>query len=307
MKSIFVSKAYLTPLLIISLSATIHAWQLPSSFFQRLTFSQRSLAGFLEEVYNHKDYAQKFLALNFLHVQSGLELASQSKHPRQFARKMLRLFHPKLHHIFINPYALSAFLEQSIPTLSPLCNLKQERRDSIKAVKECIGSALINHYKQLRLNPDLTLTELAEQVIETLESEDCTVRELQHALHHFLSQAFSCLIWDPSDEEAWEIIKILANQLGSCADNSLIDQAMLDDILWTLLHHVTYYLFLAPQDVPSVIFDQIRSDLAAEESPLWSTPERESHITTKKRFLTESVLECEVWAQAHSLGYVLPT
>ena len=59
---------------------------------------------------------------------------------------------------------------------------------------------------------------------------------------------------------------------------------MLDDILWTLLHQVTYYLFLTPQDVPPTIFDQIRADLADPKSPLLA-PEREAHITTKQAFL----------------------
>ncbi len=328
MKSTFVRKASLGIFLALSLSPSTHAREmievieeqaqkvplsvthtlkLPLHFFQKLTYSQRSLTNFLEEVYNHKRYAQDFLALNFLHPLSGLELASNSKHPRQFACKILRLFDPKLHHIFINPYAVSIFLEQSMPLLAPLSNLKQERAHSIKAVKDCIGSALITHFKQLRLNPDLTLTELAEQVIETLEAkDDCSVRELQHAIHHFLSQVFSCLIWDPTDEESWEIIKTLMHQLTAYEDNSLIDHAMLDNILWTLVHQVSYYLLLTPQDIPSTIFDQIRADLDDQTSPLLA-PEREAHITTKLTFLAQAVMEAEVVARAHSLGYILPS
>ena len=159
---------------------------------------------------------------------------------------------------------------------------------------------------RLRLNPDLTLTELAEQVIETLEAkDDCSVRELQHAIHHFLSQVFSCLIWDPTDEESWEIIKTLMHQLTAYEDNSLIDHAMLDNILWTLVHQVSYYLLLTPQDIP-LIFDQIRADLDDQTSPLLA-PEREAHITTKLTFLAQAVMEAEVVARAHSLGYILPS
>ena len=112
MKSTFVRKASLGIFLALSLSPSTHAREmievieeqaqkvplsvahtlkLPLHFFQKLTYSQRSLTNFLEEVYNHKRYAQDFLALNFLHPLSGLELASNSKHPRQFACKILRL------------------------------------------------------------------------------------------------------------------------------------------------------------------------------------------------------------------------
>ena len=187
-----------------------------------------------------------------------------------------------------------------------MSNLKQERAQSIKAVKDCIGSALITHFKQLLLNPDLTLTQLAEQIIETLEAkDDSSVRELQHTIHHFLSQVFSCLIWDPTDEESWEIITTLVHQLTAYADNSLIDHAMLDDRQWTLLHQVAYYLLLLLY-VPPTIFDQIRADLADRKSPLLA-PEREAPITTKLTFLAQVVMEAEVVAIVISLGYVLPS
>ena len=81
MKSTFVCKASISILLALLLSPSTHARELvevieeqtqkvplsiapalklPLHFFQRLTYSQRSLTSFLEEVYNHKRYAQDF-------------------------------------------------------------------------------------------------------------------------------------------------------------------------------------------------------------------------------------------------------
>jgi hypothetical protein len=319
MKSTFVQKAYIKLSFLIPLFGSVQAKEqiavescspLPLHFFKPLNYSQRSLTEFLTNVYNDERYAQDLLALNFCHPISGLKLAANSKQPRQFARKMIRLFDPKIHHgIFFNPYAFSAFLEQSRDLLSPLCNLKKERAASVVRVKNCIGHALITHFKQLKLNPDLTLTELSEQVIEALESDDrdCSVRDLQHAIHHFLSQVTSCLIWDPAEDGSWELMKTIASQLATFADKELLTHDMLDDVLWALTHKVAYYLLLAPQDVPSKVYDQMSSDLASLDSPLWTTAEREVHIRTKREHLIQAVMRGQVWSQAHSLGYVLPT
>ncbi len=286
---------------------------LPDFFFNPLEYSQQSFTFFLKRVYNHNSFPQEFLALNFLHVVSGISLAPQSNQPRRFIKQILNLFDQKLIQIYINPYAFTDLLNQIIIPIARYCNIEKEKNETIEAIKHCIGNCLVDNFHELQHNPDTILTDLAQDIYaltnisstSTHNQKDITIRELQHAIHHFMARGITNLIWSPTDHyDTWMIARTLARLLETCAERYMIDTDMLDDLLWTLLKRYTYFISLA--DFDQSFFERVQYDLATEKEALWLLQEREAYITTKLEYLQSVLMEAEIAARMRASGLIIP-
>lgn len=282
---------------------------LPTFFFNPLEYSQKSFTFFLERVYNHHRYPQEFLALNFLHVVSGTALASASNQPRRFIKQMLDLFDQKLMQIYINPYAFADMLTQIIPLISRYTDPEKEKRNTIEGLKQHIGNYLVDHFHELKVDTDATLTNLAQELYALLHNEqkDISVRELQHAVHYFIARGLIHLIWSPSDQlDTWSITKTLSRLLETCTERSLIDGDMLDDLFWILLKRYSYFISLSSSELDASFFEGARHDLLTEQTALWLYPEREAYITTKLEYFQNILIEAEVTARMRATGLIIP-
>lgn len=278
----------------------------PDFFFHPLEYSRSSFKFFLTNVYNHRNYPQHFLALNFIHIVSGINLAPETDQPRRYIRKLFSLFDPKMLNIYINPYAFSELLNQIPSAMAPFCNITKEKKDSIEAIKECIGSCLVDNYAKLKNNPDATLTELARTIQRLTSSNDdvdISIRELQHAYHYFLARGISNLVWSPTDQaETWKLVKTIACQLEKCTEYYMLDEEMLDDLFWVLLQRYAYFIDLCAPDLEQAFFDSVYHDLKTEKAALWMIEEREEFITTKLAYLRTVLMEAEIKSKTSASG-----
>jgi hypothetical protein len=284
--------------------------ELPDYFYQPLEYSQKNFRFFLERVYNHSRYPQDFLALNFIHVVSGTALAPQSNQPRRFIKQILDLFDQKLLQIYINPYACLDMLTELTEHISRFCNVQKEKSDTIDAMKHCMGNYLVDHFNELKTNPDATLTNLAQELytlIDDSDSKDISIRELQHAIHHFMGRVVMNLIWSPSDQQdTWLLTKSMSHILETYVEKNMIDSDMFDDLLWTLLKRYGYFVSLSASDLDRSFFEKIQQDLKNEKASLWLLQEREAYIATKLEYLQQVLMEAELAARMRAAGHSIP-
>lgn len=284
---------------------------LPDFFFHPLEYSRSSFKFFLTNVYNHRNYPQHFLALNFIHIVSGISLAPESDQPRRYMRKLFSLFDPKMLNIYINPYAFSELLNRIPPAMAPYCNVIKEKKDMLEAIKESIGACLVDNYTKLKNNPEGTLNQLA-RTVHTLTSsnddQDISIRELQHAYHYFLARGISNLVWSPADQaETWKLVKTIACQLEKCTEYYMLDEEMLDDLFWVLLQRYAYFIDMCAPDLEQAFFDSVYHDLKTETAALWMVEEREEFITTKLAYLRNVLMEAEIKSRTSASGLLINT
>ena len=280
---------------------------LPDYFFNPLLYTENSVTFFLKKIYNDKRYPQYFLSNNFTHVIDGVNFAHQSCQPRFTIEKILSLFHAKLDNMYVNPYAFSRFLQGIYPTIARYCNKNQEKIRTIESIKECIGSYLIDNYEIFREDPEKALDELAHAVhtltLEPQEEDlDISIRELQHTVHRFISHGLSQVIWNPADQlDTWHNVKLLSCQLEKITEYYIIDDKMLDSLLWTLVNRYCYFISLVAKELKPEFFEAVRLDLQSEKAALWFSEEKEIYITTKLEHLTSTLLEAEITAHVDAL------
>ena len=277
---------------------------IPDFFAKPLEYSHTSFKFFLSNVYNHRLYPQGFLALNFLHVLSGVSLAPKSDQPRRYMRKLFYLFSPKLQNVYINPYAFCHLLDRIPAALAPFCNAPQEKNDTIESIKECISSCLADDFKNLKAQPDATLNKLANNIYALTaltDDKDISIRELQTAFHYFLARALRNLVWSPADQiDTWTLVKTIACQLEKCTEYYMLDSEMLDDLFWVLLQRYAFFIDLCACDLEQPFFDSIYNDLKTEKAALWLCEEREEFITTKLEYLHNVLMEAEIKSRANT-------
>lgn len=278
-------------------------------FSRPLTYSRESITHFLKKIYNHPNYAQDFLALNFAHVSQIVSLAPKHPHPRRFIRKGIGLFSLKLQDInYINSYAFCAFIEDLITYTAPYTDGERDKTDLLEAFKQTIGAFLVDKFDVLREEPDEALADLSLQLYELAyphEKQDISIRELQHVMHYFLSQALQLLVWSPENQEdTWYCMVAIGNRLDQCAAYNLIDRDMLDDLYWILLHRYAYFLSLAGPELDPTFFDLASSALQTMKNGFWYTDERELYITTKYEFLQKALIQEDAVSRLIAAGYV---
>ena len=277
---------------------------IPTYFHTPLEYSHSSFKFFLTNIYNHRSYPQHFLALNPLHIISGIALAPKYDQPRRYMKEMLTLFDPKMLNIFINPYAFSHMLASLPPLVAPFCNVTQEKKQIIESIKQRIGSCLVDEYSNLKRNPEATLNRLSHDVYALTsqhEDHDIAIRELQHAFHYFLARGLSNLVWSPAEQqETWTLVKTIGCQLEKCVEYYMIDEEFLDDLFWVLLKRFAYFIDMCASDLTQPFFDAVYHDLKAEKAALWLCDERKEYITPKLAYLQNVLMEAEIKSKASS-------
>lgn len=304
--------AFLSTLYFSSVSADPHTGalnQVHVDFTRPLAYSKESISYFLKHIFNHPHYAQDFLALNFAHVSQIMSLAPKHPHPRRFIRKGLGLFSLKLQDIrYINSYAFCNFIEDLITYATPYTNTETDKNDLIEAFKRTIGAYLVDKFELLKEEPEQALTELSMRLydlVEPYEKQDISVRELQHVMHYFLSQALHLLVWSPENQQdTWYCMIAIANRLEQCAVHAIVDRDMLDDLYWILLHRYTYFLSLAGPELDPEFFDHASTALQDMKNSFWFTEERELFITTKYEYLQRALIQEDAASRLIAAGYI---
>jgi hypothetical protein len=280
---------------------------LPQPDFTRpLAYSRESISQFLSTVFNDSQYAQGYLASNLAHIGQLLAVASKHPHPRRFIKRSIGLFSLKFQDIrYLNAYAFCSLLEDLLHHVAPRCNADSDKQRTVESFKKTIGAYLVDKFELLREEPEEALTELATHLYElTFERQDISIRELQHVLHYFLSQATQALVWSPEEqEETWYCMIAIAHLFEQCTEHNLIDKEMLDDLYWILLHRYGYFLSLAGQELTPAFYD-VASTALQDMQGFWYTDEREKLIDTKATYIQKVLMQEHAASRLIAAGYI---
>lgn len=312
--SAFVCTLYFPTILSNQIKSLIHPQNITSSgiaqqdFSRPLAYSRDSISFFLKHIFNDRDYPD-FLAFNFAHVSQIISLAPKHPHPRRFMRKGLGLFSLKLQDsVAINSYTFCGFIDDLITYAAPYTDNERDKAALIEAFKQTIGAFLVDKFDQLKADPDEALTKLSLQLYDLVspyERQDISVRELQHAMHYFLSQALHLLVWSPDDQEdTWHCMVAIGSRLEQCAAHAIVDRDMLDDLYWILLHRYAYFLSLAGPELKPAFFDLASTALHDMKDAFWYTEERELYIATKYEFLQKALMQEDAVSRLIAAGYI---
>lgn len=275
--------------------------ELPASFFIALQFSQDGYRSFFKNVYNHPQYPQQFLALNFAHLISMAKHARQSAEPEKFLQRTLSLFGQKMERTYINPYAYTEMLIQLL-TIAQFIQPKISKADVIDDIKEQISSCMVDAFRELKQNPEVTLKKLAEDIYDTLQSK----QNIQHAMHYFLARGIRQLVWSSQDGiETWHNLTTLGAMLEKYYEASLIDEEMLNDLFWLLIKQYSYFLSLCGPALNQEFYDAVSATLQECPAALWTLEEPEEDITSKEDFLRSQLIEAALTSRMYSLGHIV--
>lgn len=282
-------------------------------FFRQPKYTKSSYKCFLRHTYNHPHYAQKFLAVNFSHVNSFLSYSNKTNLPRSYIDAVISLFHQKFKSTYyVNAYAFLDFLNEFPNQISKFLNEKTEKEEKIKNIKNSIYNFLLKDFEKLKENPEKSLNEISEKIYNITLAKpdnkdvDISISKLQNTIMLFLETVITKLIWNPKDQnEIWESIKKISHQLEELLIQNIIpDIESLDGLYWTLINRFCYFLEISGTEIALNCYKIINNELTTQRSSLWTIPEREPFIRSKLNHLRQHLLNAEVKARAYQEGII---
>lgn len=278
-------------------------------FFGLPEFTPSSFGSFIEKTYNHRDYATRFLAVNInYHLPHFYRFAQQCPLPRTYLEATTSLFNQKLKaSTYLNGYSLCDFLQALPELLGPYCEPATEKQERVAIIKKCLHDFLLDHFEELKDQPDKALTDAAELVYQHLQpgqNTDISIAKLQHGMLLFLDHALHKTIWSPRDQqEVWQCVKDISQHLETLLHRNIIaDVESLDDLYWTLINRFCYFLDVAGHDLNETCYQRMSMDLAQHKLALWELAEREPFVTPKRKHLEDALLQADATRRAYQAG-----
>jgi hypothetical protein len=269
------------------------------SLFSPVDASPEGIKNFLQHVYNRQEYIE-ILPTNLSHITQFLKYGKKNNQSRAYVKSVVKLFSNKLKGVqCLNAYAYSLMLGQMPDLLSDYFLIK--RPTGLTQYKDTLNSILyqtfLAKYDFFKKSPQEFFDALSQEIIETLQhdlpalSDDISTDELRNTLVRFLEIGINKLVWHPEEYgKIWSNVKTISRQLEALMENNIIDDANdLDDLYWTLIHRLTYFIDLAHDTLPAQFFETIKTDINSEQLLLVELEEQEALITSKRDHLLHIV------------------
>lgn len=285
------------------------------SLFSPVDASPDGIKNFLQHVYNRNEYLE-ILPTNLSHIVQFLEHGKKNKQSRAYTKSVVKLFSNKLKGVqYINAYAYSMMLAQLPDLLNNHFLIK--RSNGLMKYKETLNSILyqtfLSKYDFFKKSPQEFFDVLSQEIIQTLQhdlpmlGDDITPDELRNTVVRFLEVGINKLVWHPEEhDKIWGNVKAISRQLEALMENNIIDDANdLDDLYWTLIHRLSYFIDIAHESLPAKFFETIKTDIASEQLLLVELEEQEALITSKRDHLMHIVRGNLARKQGMAKGLIL--
>lgn len=268
----------------------------------------------LEQELRNPDYVQTILPNNFSYLIQLLDHCKRTRQSRAYVRSVFNLFGNLLKGAeYVNPLAVSDLLEKMpkllgdhfVPQRSQriLKNKDIYSMNLFDRVQESMAAMMYtkfsSNYDYFSKEPDKFLDELTGQLFE-IAQEEITIECLRQSVMRFLETSLSKVIWCPREQqETWESVKKLADQLAALMDDNICDDAEdLDSLYWSLIHRYSYFIDVVGQDLSLACYEKIKYDVAMHDSLLFELEEQADFIETKAERLMRSVMMGEAQRMA---------
>lgn len=276
-------------------------------------------ASFPTNDFKKPHFKSEILPNSFTSLHNLLLQGHHEKKDAAFAAGVLTLFGNMLHAAeYVNPAALYVLLEQMPELMSPY--MTQPRNTSVSTMHtktienfHAFQQQTYNLlYHQFSHNFDTFKTEPIN-FLHTISEEICVQAQahyneiqLHAATERFIEIALSKLIWSPRNaDQIWPFIKELARNIDTLRKKNIVssDQSA-DNLYWTLVHRLCYFIDLTRNSLPINFFHTIREDIQTKTPLFLSAPEQEACIETKTYCLLRTLVEAEAKKRAIDAGIV---
>jgi hypothetical protein len=270
-----------------------------------INFSGAGVQHFIQQVFNRPVYAQDLLPNDFRHMLQLLHHGATSA-SSAYARSVLKLFTNKIKGAsYVNAYAFANLLKHCSQYLAPY--LQPTPLISFEPLKKQINDVLyasfLNKFDQFKQDPDHFFVTVSDAIINDIkvapEFEGVSHKHVQQAFYRFVDVCMNKLIWSPQDHEAvWPIIKDIAGYIEHLTENNcLADFDDVDDLYWSLIHRLCFFIDIASPDLPVCFYEIIKRDLTTNSLLLCDLEEQEEHLETKGQHLMQALLAGEAKAR----------
>jgi len=284
--------------------------------FTPIDFTAEGLQSFFENIYNQFWYGQDFLPNNFTHMIQFLKYGKKSEQDGAFFKSVLKLFGNKLKSsTYVNSYAFLDLLK-IMPNLTkhyfeiPEINILENNQ---KLISNLMYSSFSSKFGIFKENPKAFLNDLSNNILETINhnagiiEKQVNIENLRQSLVKFLELSIGKLIWSPNEhKKIWKLFLYTSKLLEKLAEENIItDLDSLDDISWSLIHRLCFFIEISAQDLPAKFYKKFRNNLASADLFMFKIVEQEQSIKSKHQHLVHALFEGEAKARAYKSGIVL--
>ena len=286
------------------------------ALYAPVNFSGSGVRGYLRNVYNNQEYTQEILPNDFSHLVQFLNNGKKTKQSRAYAKSVFKLFGNKLKAAhYVNAYAFSDMIEQMPLLLEDYFLLAKS--NSMNKHKENVTSILystfLSKYDYFKKNPQDFFDDLSQDILHALENEltalndDVTMDQLRQSMVRFLEIGLNKLVWSVEEpEKIWDSVKTISQQLERLMEHNVIDDADdLDDLYWSLVHRLCYFIEIAGPELPFDFYEKIKTEVSAQQVIMFDLEEQEAALESKSQKLMNVLVMAQAKKQATERGIVV--
>jgi hypothetical protein len=279
-------------------------------FLQPLKMTAAGLHCFFDQLYNSKRYIEDFYPNNFTHLEQFLEHGLQTRQERNYTKAIFSLFSQKTKGcMYISAYAFDELLS-GLPRLVEyhFAHQAKNAEQKKKEIKQLLWQEFLNNFDLCKENPHLFFDTLSESILKTVDPDahqDVSTEYLRQTIIRFVEGGLSKILWDPTDKHIWGSVKRIGDHLIELTKHNIItDTDDLNDLAWSLVHRLCYFIDITGSDLPREFYEEINVDLKNATHPLLLLEEQEELAESKRSVLERVVVEGIARQQAKQYGLI---
>lgn len=277
----------------------------------------QSLTDFIKKFYNHKQYALE-LSQNASHFSQFIEFSNELNLGVGPIYIWSRLMHNKFKSCEIVDDTVCAQLLETVPPLLEHYFAHDDTDANTndlafikKQLESMILSRFTNHLDTFRLQPDIFISSLAQDLALHYQQEQTKqhkaalraemTERLRNTIIRMHETILSKVMWSPQNHGSiWPSFKNIAHGLQLLGEYNVANHMDdLDDLYWSLVHRFCYFLELTGGKLPMIFYDQMQKDLEERAVYFLEYREQDEGIRSKKEILMSSIMQ----AKARAIAY----
>lgn len=277
-------------------------------FLQPLNMTKPGVESFFERLFNSRRYTEDIFPHTFKNLMEFLQHGKQSNQSRDYTKVTLSLFGQKLKGcLYVSAYAFNDFLAE-LPHLVDyhFTTATKSTEQKKRAIKEALYQEFLNNASMLSRNASVFFERASNAILQAVDpdtDQSISIEALQHTVIRFLETCLSKLLWDPTDRTIWPQVKSIADRLVNLKEQNIIaDNEDLNDLCWSLIHRLSYFVDITGVDLPTEFYEQVRQDLQNPVNPLLTLAEQETLVESKRDYLEHVILRSVAKRQALQYG-----
>ncbi len=255
-------------------------------FLQPLHMTSAGLNFFFEQLYNSHKYTDDFLPIYVAKDIGEILMHGKETHQGpEFFRPAFSLISQKVKRCqYISAYSFVEFLEQLPDLVDYLFSQDNPDKTKKEIIEDLLYQEFYNNFAAFQEEPRQFFSKLADSIL--IKTDLDAVRA---SIIRFIELCSSKLLWDPTDKDIWKNISRINNAILKISGKNIItDQDDLNDIAWSIVHRLCYFIDIVKTELPFEVYTTMRDGIP--HTHIFNIEEQEQVIETKRHRLEEVIL-----------------